>query len=289
MAYESIAKNNQPQVEFFSKKSIFIFFMATLLFLFSIFPGFTIKKMILLPHPASPLSVYYLSQFVTQEPEQMPWRYNLIQEQMEIGQWEESKQQIALLSHYKNQEEMARFLNWELSAREAFIIKDKQKKKIRYAQLRKQLPQFLQMNFNAYFLWRVGELALELGDEEVAQLFLDRANRLEPLREPNDSMEMGKRALGAGAYRISAKFYFMAADQAGDYLTKRKAMRLGLLSLQLGGYQKQGIPIIKALNQQYLFNRDFLIFLSQYALSAGDPKLASELIKRALLWHGEAK
>lgn len=289
MSCELSVKNHKTRVEFFSGRSVFAFSMATSLFLIAIFPGFTLKRMISLPHRPSELSVYYLGEISQAAPEEFSWRYSLIQEQLEIGQWEEAKQQIALLNHYKNQEKIAEFLNWELSVREAFAMRDMQKKKMQYQVLKKQLPKFLYMQLSPYFLWRVGESALELGDENIAQHFLEKANLIEPLRDPNDSMAMGKRALGAGAYRISARFYFLAAEQAGDYLIKRKAMQLGLLSLQQGGYQTQGLPIIKKLNKQYLSDRDFLMFLSQYALSAGEPGLASEYIKKALLWHGEAK
>lgn len=287
MSYEFFVKDNPLQIEFFSKKAITVFSIVCIACLIAMFPGFYLKKTLRLPHSPSELSIFYLSHLAEQEPNHFLWRYSLIKEQIQLGQWDAAKKQIALLSHFKNQQKMVAFLNWQLSLQEAFALIDSNKKKIRFAELRKKLPELLKMDFDPYFLWRMGEAALQLEDEKSALIFLGQANQKEPLHDPNELMNIGKIALAVKAYQASANFYFLAAQQSGDYLIKRQAIRLGLQSLQAGELQSQGIPVIKQLNYQYFQDREFLIFLSRYALSAGDPVLASDLVKKALFMHGE--
>lgn len=276
-AEKIIYNYNQLLPTFFISGFVVAIFIIVILF----FPEKNLKYHLLKPMKAEPIAAYYLEKLVALYPQDHPLKLALIEQQIELHQWQRASANINELAKNPQWINDVNYLRFILAYYQAYQLPKNNTRDFSFKQLRIDIKKlYLQQQLTNNQILTLAKSALSL---ELPGLALRYYERLGSIENIILLKQIAATALQTSQYAISAQYYMLAMSYEKDLELKRNDVVSALSALQAGGLFAQGITLINTLPEKLIQNKVMLIYLSNFMLKANRPDLAEIYIKKALL------
>lgn len=233
------------------------------------------------------LTVEYIKVFLKAQPANAALRAELVKQMIDLGQFEEARQQLALLQMDSSASARlsAAWLQYRIRQQEAFALPPGSPERASMlAQLHEQLTVLMTYPLTAQQWLILSQDALALGDSAsaraaFARLLADGGPADMPYAE---AVRLGHQSLGVGDYHSSASFYLLAMHHAGSLDARRENFLDAMRTLQAGGLYQEALAAADANIGSLANDKAVLLFLTHLAQAANRPDAAERYVKQLL-------
>ncbi|MCR9192132.1 MAG: hypothetical protein NXI01_05660 [Gammaproteobacteria bacterium] len=273
---------------FFSWWIIIIFTVLTMIALTLLFPRHALHKRIMDDSNNSPLSIAYLKSLIATHPDKVEYKIALIRKQLRTGHVEIAKKLLA--QQYKpppfttKKGWQFQFMKYRILRMETFSLRENTAQRSQYeTELRAIILTLKQSPYlTAIESAQLGHDALATNQPELAMHFYRQSLKHSKTLDASFYAQVGKAALFVSDYKMSAKFYLIAVEKYSSPAKQRECFGKALASLQAGQLFAEGMALIEK-NQAYIEqDRQLLMVVASFALSANQPKLAERYVTQLI-------
>ena len=261
----------------------FVVIMLSILYL--IFPKEAILEKTLSTKRADELSVAYLSNLLTKDPNNEQLRIKLTEQKLQQGDWAKAQQTLKPLL----QEKINNNLKWQSEWLKYEIQRSKtlaEEKDLTHAealeQLRNSVNQLAQAPLKNDALNALAQDALSLNMPKVAVSVYKRMISSGDEFDGYWYANAGRIALSTQDYRFSSNLFLEAYQRATTVKTKREYFLSALRSLQAGNKSVLAMKIAHEHLHDLENDRQTLVFLTRLALAANQPHKAQSYIEKIM-------
>lgn len=271
----------------FSWWQMLLFVLLFIGFLLFLFPKKLFINTLLQNKEPSAVSISYLKNLVENNPKDMNLRWNLAQQQFQVGQIEDAKKTIAPLVTFKPNTQFqwrTLWLYYKIISIEAFQLKEKslprKEKEAILKSLRGILAQSPQLTSSE--LIELADSALAYEQPALANELYRKITLLPGTQSIAFYAKAGRAALYIKDYQGSANFYLTAMQKSTSIDEKRLYYTKALDSLSAGGVESKALEFAQKNIDGLEKDKNTLIYLAKLALRVGQQKAAEQYINQLL-------
>ena len=262
------------------------FFVGMCAIFIILYPAKELYHLLIKIKVGQPITLFYLSQYEIIYPNDTSIHIARAKQAILLGKDAIATQEIQWLKNNGNNPADVNLLQFELEYYQAFRLPKGVARNQLISQLQNKMPELLLLPMDNEQLFNLAGMALAIKQPAAA---LGLYKRMTNLNDPVLLRVIGSTALQTSQYKISA-FYYLEAARYDKYLDEKRQDIISALKVyESGGLFSEGIQVIISLPNNIVENKEFLIFLTQFALAANRPDLAQKFAREALMLRGVVK